>query len=380
MKWQNKGQEFDALGEKLREMRAVYLFGAGLDGQAVFNLFSSKVLIKAFVDNSTKKQSEGLLGLPVLAPQSVLLGDDEAIIITAATFSIERIFEQLEGLGFSRGKDVFSMYHFFPLWSMYVRDEVSIWAVSFLPSTVCNLKCKHCLNFTTHIQQHEVRHLETLLRDVDLFFRRVDSILIFHVSGGEPLLYPKLAELLDYIHVNYANRIGRIETSTNGTVVPSDDLCRKLRECSISVIVDDYRASVPQYVSQFAELIEKFETFDVSHTVNQVDTWIDLAPFDVDNSCLTDEGLQNYFNSCWVMRKEYRNGKLYLCNYASYASFAGITLIEQECFDFEAMLPNERKALLEFSLGYSDKGYTEFCKRCAGYHNNNRLIPVAVQA
>ena len=41
---------------------------------------------------------------------------------------------------------------------------------------------------------------------------------------------------------------------------------------------------------------------------------------------------------------------------------------------------NENKVeLLEFRLGYSERGYTEFCKRCSGYHNNPYKIKAAEQ-
>jgi hypothetical protein len=40
---------------------------------------------------------------------------------------------------------------------------------------------------------------------------------------------------------------------------------------------------------------------------------------------------------------------------------------------------NYKKELLEFNMGYSDKGFLDMCRRCHGMKNPNAYIPAAEQ-
>ena len=88
--------------------------------------------------------------------------------------------------------------------------------------------------------------------------------------------------------------------------------------------VDDYREAVPQYEAQFDNLICKLEQYKVRYVVNKVESWVDLAPEKTDYSYMTEEQLIRHRSECGQTWQELRDGKLYSCNYASYASVAGI--------------------------------------------------------
>ena len=107
--------------------------------------------------------------------------------------------------------------------------------------------------------------------------------------------------------------------------------------------------------------------------LNKFDTWIDLAPMSTDNTHLSEIEICDYFDSCRVPWQEYRGGKLYLCNYADYASVAGITksMDDSESYDLRKYDISKLKELMEFRLGFSSKGYVEFCRHCAGYEDIN---------
>ena len=52
-----------------------------------------------------------------------------------------------------------------------------------------------------------IRPLDQVKKDIDIFFSVVDYIMLFHISGGEPFLYPYLKELVTYIGENYRDKI-----------------------------------------------------------------------------------------------------------------------------------------------------------------------------
>ena len=82
-----------------------------------------------------------------------------------------------------------------------------------------------------------------------------------------------------------------------------------------------------------------------------------------------------HFESCHEPWQELREGKLYSCNYASYAAVAGLVEEnEEENFKLDTYTKNQMKELMEFRLGYNTKGYVEFCKKCAGFVDINPYI------
>lgn len=70
-----------------------------------------------------------------------------------------------------------------------------------------------------------------------------------------------------------------------------------------------------------------------------------------------------------------RDGRLYSCNYASYAAVAGLAEeVKDETFDLRTFDRSQMKELMEFRMGYNKKGYVDFCKKCAGFVDINENI------
>lgn len=377
MKWKNKGHEFDGLGEQIKNISAIYLFGAGVHGKTAFEKYNHKINIKGFIDNDQNKQGNKFCGLSVIAPKEVQLACGEGIVITIKPSSTETVKAQLETLGIT---DVFLMQVFFPILDAYKFEEICIPSISFLPTTVCNLKCKHCLNFSPYVKKHQVRPLRQLTNDLDLLFSNIDSLLLLHISGGEPFTYPHIAELINYIAKNFKEKLGRLEMTTNGTVIPSERLLESIKSANLQVILDDYRKSIPVQFNKHDEIVNLFNEYGIDFRIQNVDSWIDLAPFTEPDSAKNEEELRRRFDTCAVPWQEYRDGKLWLCNYAAYAEIAEIQSTGiGESFDLTAMTSDRIREAVEFRLGYSEKGYADFCKRCSGYNNNSNLVMVAEQ-
>ena len=111
----------------------------------------------------------------------------------------------------------------------------------------------------------------------------------------------------------------------------------------------------------------------IKYYINKVDSWIDLAPEKTDYSGLPEEQLIAHRDSCTQSWQELRDGKLYSCNYAAYATVAGIAGSQdvEETYDLRSFSDDKKKELVEFRLGYTEKGYTEFCKKCLGFTDKN---------
>ena len=373
MKWNNKGHEYDEMYQKMKEKKNFFLFGAGDYGEQFLRLFESEIQITGYIDNSPDKQGTRILGKYCYSLNEIELNSNERIILTMSQLARVKPIEQLNQIGYKRNVDYFIIEEFLSVYHVYKNNLVYFSSISFLPSTACNLNCKNCLNFNPFAKYFYVRNWQDLVHDVDLFFSCVDHIMLFHVSGGEPMLYEHIGDLIEYIDTNYGDRIDTLRTVTNGTVIPDEKILEKLSKCNVEVTVDDYRSAVPRFNECFDKLIRKLEEYHIRYYINKVEKWIDLAPERTDYSNKTEEQLQKHRENCNQSWQELRDGKLYSCNYAAYATVAGIAGEQdlEEVYNLENFTSSKKKELVEFRLGYMTKGYTNFCKKCKGFTQEN---------
>lgn len=382
MKWKNKGHEFDEVYNEMAQKKYFYLFGAGDYGRQFINIFRNEIEIKGYIDNCSQKQNTIINGYKCFALDDIVHSKEMGIVVTMSQIARVEPVNQLIKSGLKKNIDFFIIEEFISVYFAYKHNKVYFSSVSFLPSTACNLNCKNCLNFNPFAKKFFVREWDALVKDVDLFFSCVDHIMLFHVSGGEPFIYQHTADLIEYIDKNYGGQIDTLRTVTNGTQVPKDEVLEKLSKCNVEITVDDYREAVPQFNDKFEQLIDKLEKYHINYYINKVDSWIDLAPERTDYLNWSDEALIKHRDCCSQSWQELRDGKLYSCNYAAYATVAGIAGEQdlEEVYDLTQFMPDKKKELIEFRLGYTTKGYTEFCKKCRGFTvDNNEICSVAEQ-
>ncbi len=379
MKWENRGHEYDRMYQKISEKRYFYLFGAGDYGQQFLHVFEKKIEIRGYIDNDPSKQGKMICGKSCYSLNEIELPTEAGIVVTMSQIARVKPVEQLKEHGFIKDEDFFIIEEFLSVYYVYKNNKVYFSSVSFLPSTACNLNCRYCLNFNPFAEKFFIREWEELKKDIDLFFSCVDRIMLFHISGGEPMIYKYTVDLVEYIDKNYRDRIDTLRMVTNGTIVPKDDVLEKLSKCRLEITVDDYREAVPQFVEHFNQLIDKFNQYHIKYYVNKADSWINLAPEKTDYSNCTEEQLVKHRERCSQSWQELRDGKLYSCNYAAYATVAGIAGEQdlEEVYDLTKFTPKKKKELVEFRLGYTTKGYTNFCKRCRGFtmENCEKVVP-----
>ena len=373
MKWKNKGHEFDEVYKSMISKKQFYLFGAGDYGRQFLQAFQTEIKIIGFIDNDSNKQNTLIGGVKCFSFENAKCNNDTGIIITMSQIARVNPIQQLEQAGLRKNIEYFIIEEFISIYNVYRFDKVYFSSISFLPSTACNLNCRYCLNFNPFAKKSFSREIKELKKDVDLFFQCIDHIMLFHVSGGEPLIYRYTADIIEYIDKNYGNKIDTLRTVTNGTIVPTDDVLEKLSKCNVEITVDDYRDAVPKYKDNFEILINKLNNYQIKYYINKVDSWIDLAPEKTDYSMYSEDEMIYHRDNCSQSWQELRDGKLYSCNYAAYATVAGIAGEEdsEEVYDLKLFTSNKKKELIEFRLGYMNKGYTNFCRKCRGFVPQN---------
>lgn len=376
MKWKNKGHEFDDKAKSFLDQHEIYIYGAGDCGKKICDLLNQLEVKTVFVDGDRTKQIQGCMGKEVLSPLQFfsMPGIKRNVVIATMPCYIPEIRNILEVHGYVYKDNFWEVEEFrqsiLPIYMAYIKNKLYMDSIGFLSTTVCNLRCDACLNFTPYNKHPEHVQLKEAEESLNLYFEAIDYVRLMSYTGGEPLLYPYVDELLDYIGKNYRSKIHTIAMSTNCTIIPKNSTCELLKKYNIIVLIDDYSKYVEKSKKILIDITEKLDRYGIVYIVNKgADSfWIDLAPFETDNTNLNEQELIDYRDKCNVPYREIRGGKIYSCNYASFAIKAGIQEDSpNDYFDLSKYSEDKKKELLEFILGYTEKGYVDFCKHCAGF-------------
>ena len=127
--------------------------------------------------------------------------------------------------------------------------------------------------------------------------------------------------------------------------------------------------------------IKKLQEYGIEYKLYDEDGyWIDYG-FDYLNKDMDEEELTQTFDRCLTPCREVRGNKLYFCVMArSVSDNLHFNEGQDDYLDLELLKSdNYKKVLLEFNLGYSEKGYLDMCHRCHGIDAVNYPIPIAEQ-
>jgi len=393
MKWSNKGHEFDEQGRFLSGIKTVYLWGAWDNGKTHNDRFIWLGIEKdfkiIFVDSSIEKQKHQFCGRLVISPSDFIseFRDDGTMVLLITLTRKKALYDIYTDWDFEsnaeiiQGKNCFAstenraqiLREFFSVLMMYRYNKLFSTIQDVIATTKCTLNCNRCLNYTMLNKNKRHFPIDELKSDVNTLFSKVDYVDMLNISGGEPLTHNDINDLIDYIGRNYRSRIYEFLFLTNGTVIPSSSTVEIMAEHKCLVRIDDYRNSVPACNERIPEIIRLLDMYGVKYYLWQTDEWIDVAHDSTVNFYMNSDKLISYFNYCESPCKYVKNGKLYGCNYQAFAVEAGIAK-EYES-DFIYIEEATKMEILEFLLGYSEKGYVDYCKHCSGFFtiNKNRI-------
>lgn len=388
---ENKGHELDQKVADLlaqNPQRKYYIFGAGLLGKELMPVLQAYGCLAAFIDNSIEKQREGVGKIPVISMETYLNLKDGQIVIAASPQNTIVIREQLKSFSLKHERDFFLYDEFvnqiFPIISVYGFGKSYVSLVQITLTERCTLKCKKCAHgcFAVDNSRSEDMSLSQAYKSADSFFAKVDFIKEFVLIGGEPFLYKDFAKVIEYIGERYRGQIGIYAITTNGTIVPEEDVLRACRKYGVLVRISNYIRQIPRLKSFIERLIDTLEENKVSFALGDEESeWMDYGFECVDHGT-DEEYLIKVFDACRTPCREVRENRFYYCVMArSVSDNLKFYVGQKDYLDLDGLTGKEyKKELLEFTLGYSDKGYLDMCRHCNGAEARNCPIPPAEQA
>lgn len=184
------------LSDRIAEGRHLMIYGAGSQGRGLLSaLRRNGIEANGFIDRNPDIRGHVLAGLPIFGPDILeVAGAVDSIFIIVAVFFFEReISKHLESIGFVRG------ISYLPYSALKPHD----YAVEV--SGVCNLRCISCPRADRHPAGRNAMMigLEFFKKVIDKIHREaplVGNIQLY--QWGEPMLNPKLPDMIKYAHKN----------------------------------------------------------------------------------------------------------------------------------------------------------------------------------
>lgn len=384
MKWENRGREFDEIGKNFVG-KDIIIFAAGDEGRKFYEKTKFLNAVTAFVDKDKEKQKSGWCGVPVLSFEEFAKLDRNKYIVVIALKDLfnyrAQAFVMMTNLGYDAGRTLFYqdifLHYYLPIYALYAKDILYFPSICLVTTTQCNLNCRCCLNFTSYNKDKRHIPIERLKENIDLLMKNVDYLDFFHITGGESFLYPKLLEFIEYIGEKWRNKINDLCVVTNGTILPTEKMCKVFKEYSVHIQLDDYRRTIKER-SKIEEISEIFDKEQVNYDILQVPAWINMNPNENFGIGLSDEDLKNRFTTCNSPLSCVSEGRLFNCVYNSFAATASLISKDSVEDDYLDLRQNpSKKELLEYRMGFNKRGYVEYCKRCPGHEwaNVHDVLP-----
>lgn len=220
-------------------------------------------------------------------------------------------------------------------------------------TTKCSLKCEACANLMPYYHSPYNRDVKEVLADLEAVFSNIDTSVNLSLIGGEPFLYPDLVKILDYVENN--KKIMFANITSNGTIVPSEEVLKKLKDSRVKVIFSDYGIE-----TQKIEAVKKlFEEYGIPYGYKKDLVWTSAGPTGERGKSI--EQLKKEYKWCFSAKycKTILNGRLYSCSRAAHLTDLGYLNSDIDYMDL-----HKKRSRSEFRKEIIDFYRQEYCMAC----------------
>lgn len=261
------------------------------------------------------------------------------------------------------------------IWPFIHTQKVHIFQTDVLVTEKCNLACSFCNMFIPHYELPKHRDTQTIFNDIDLYFNIVDYVSIFHLVGGEPFLHPNIKNIIEYILEKYSEKIDKFIITTNGTVLPKQEILDVLKNNNVILSVSNYSNKLEKLKSKVEKVVETYKENNINHYVRNNIEWYDFGDLRSKNN-MSEEELINHFDSCTAPFRGLNDSKFYYCHLNTSAVLTKLfPPNENDYVNLSEVYPSD---LIKFDLGFTELGYLTFCDNCNGC-NTGIKIPVSYE-
>jgi uncharacterized Fe-S cluster-containing radical SAM superfamily protein len=227
-------------------------------------------------------------------------------------------------------------------------------------TTKCNLCCEACSNLIPNYK--DARHIdkETIFKVLDKLMCNIDRLYRLKLHGGEVFLHPELSDIIEY--VGKQHKILSFRLTTNGTIIPNQDILDLIKEFNFVVQISDY--NLPNVKTN--ELIRILEEKNVRYVYLNNRMWRDMGWF--------GERESSRLRDCTISRCiSLLDGEIFICSRA--AMMDKQRILNSECVSVFQDRKSFQKELVLFYNALSMNA----CLHCNGDTKFSPEIPAGIQ-
>ena len=368
--WKRPGAELDDLGAACTSGTPILLVG-NADEVQYFRRDFENVLDWLHDANATWED---------VAPEKLVPGAARVICVSSARADYEKWRALWTERGFQENKDFFQADIFRPVFHLYKYGQVHIDRVEVFMTSHCTLNCEKCIAYIPYFQKKSHLPLELLTKDLDILFSKVDFVRKLKLLGGEGLMYPYLAEYIEYLFSHYSSHVGTVRVGTNATLLPSQRILDVCRKYGVIMDVSDYAMAVPgkcRMDELLALLCDQGIAYEIKRTGEQ---WLDIGFPDNPANFVKGPEAMEHFGKCAMFCRDFCDGKMWFCC-SNFAAVRAGLYPENENDFLDLRTHVSKKMIGEYEIGFSHLGHTSFCCVCGGcsVEANPHAVPVAKQ-
>lgn len=250
----------------------------------------------------------------------------------------------------------------------------------------CTLKCKLCSERMPYYSAPKDYPLTQIKKEWGAVFQIYQYIENVDISGGEPLLYKDLPEILVELE-KYKDSFGCVRIVTNGTLILSEPMLKTIKRLSypFMLLIDDYgeySKNIGSLQSQCIENQIKFRTNCYHGPKQHCDGWVDFGDFS--DRAYTFDQVKKIYDNCHLahyMCLTMLDGKLFPCAWSASAyecsDVEPVIIPEDDYIDLMNSDPVEEK--INKAMLFGKKLHTA-CYHCNGFDSQNaKRFPAAEQ-
>lgn len=241
----------------------------------------------------------------------------------------------------------------------------------------CTLRCRNCSNLMQYYHKPENLNADEVIASLRRLFTAV-RVSQLKILGGEPFVCQKiLISLLEYLKEEALERFDELEIITNGTIVPSLECIKVMKEMpKLKVVFSNY-GELSSRLEEFSGICEKE---GIRYSILDEEFWWDFG--DVKLKEEKERKTQHRYDGCYSRRlctTLYR-GRLYVCPRQAHAVRLGlIPGNDAETVDLLSLEYEDPSVLHDAVYRLTDRReYITSCRYCGC--DANVKVPRAIQA
>ena len=366
------------LDDSWKNIRTIIPFGLGRIGKRVLPKLKETFHIPFIIDNGVEERAYDGISIYRLGDALPLIKDNKIVVMTKENI-YEVISKELKQRGYVEYRDYCILERFMAEWHFKYERKCYLSKINSVITSKCSFNCNHCAMFIPYCEKREDCSLTSIKENLKSLFSVVDYIFEYTLLGGEPFLHKELKQILEFINIEYGQKIGQVVVITNGAVIPHKELLLLLKECNIMLSISSYLKSI-DYSTKFKELIRVLNENQIMYYVNSDIEWKDHCYPHIRYKC-DESNLREHMKMCGYNVHSVNEGKLYYCEVAWGArKHTGFSDSEDDYIDLDGLrrkfdLTTSKLKIIEYCMGnINEKGYMEFCRYCAGSGADNTRV------